>query len=86
MKKYQILYADPPWNYNDQGCQGTMANHYRGMKLKDIKNLDIESICDKDCVLFMWVMSTTKKPIPLGVLSAVRVLSVGTGTRSQHGI
>jgi len=55
MKKYQILYADPPWNYNDQGCQGTMANHYRGMKLKDIKNLDIESICDKDCVLFMWV-------------------------------
>lgn len=35
-KKYQIIYADPPWNYNDQGCQGTMANHYRGMKIEDI--------------------------------------------------
>ena len=30
-KKYQIIYADPPWDYDDKGCQGTMANHYKGM-------------------------------------------------------
>ena len=36
MKKYQIIYADPPWSYADQGCQGTMANHYKGMKIDDI--------------------------------------------------
>lgn len=41
MKKYKIIYADPPWNYNDQGCQGTMANHYKGMKLEDIKKLPV---------------------------------------------
>lgn len=29
MKKYQIILADPPWSYNDQGCQGTMAKHYK---------------------------------------------------------
>lgn len=40
-KKYQIIYADPAWSYGDQGCQGTMANHYKGMKLEDIKNLPI---------------------------------------------
>ena len=54
MKKYQIIYADCPWSYNDQGCQGTMANHYKGMKLNDIGNLPIWDIADKDCILFMW--------------------------------
>jgi site-specific DNA-methyltransferase (adenine-specific) len=55
MKKYQIIYADPPWSYADQGCQGTMANHYKGMKIEDICNLSVEGICDDNCVLFLWV-------------------------------
>lgn len=54
MKKYQIIYADPPWSYADQGCQGTMANHYKSMKLEDICSLPIKEITDKDCVLFLW--------------------------------
>ncbi len=54
MKKYKIIYADPPWNYQDQGCQGTMANHYVGMYLKDIKGLPVREIADKDCILFLW--------------------------------
>ena len=54
MKKYQIIYDDPPWSYNDQGCQGTMANHYRGMNIEDICKLPVGGIADKDCVLFLW--------------------------------
>lgn len=54
MKKYQIIYADPPWDYKDQGCQGTMANHYRGMKIKDICQLPIQNITAKNCILFLW--------------------------------
>jgi len=54
MKKYQIIYTDPPWNYNDQGCQGTMANHYKGMKLEDICNLPIKGITDDNAILFIW--------------------------------
>jgi len=54
-KKYQIIYADPPWNYQDQGCQGTMANHYKGMKLEDIKQLPITQIANDNCALFIWV-------------------------------
>lgn len=54
MKKYQIILADPPWSYADQGCQGTMANHYKGMKIEDICVLPIERICDKNCILFLW--------------------------------
>ena len=53
-KKYQIIYADPPWDYADQGCQGTMANHYKGMKLDEICNLPVKEITTPDCILFMW--------------------------------
>lgn len=53
-KKYKIILSDCPWNYNDQGCQGTMANHYKGMKVEDICNLPVADITHKDCVLFMW--------------------------------
>jgi N6-adenosine-specific RNA methylase IME4 len=53
-KKYQIIYADPPWNYSDQGCQGTMANHYKGMKIDDICKILVGDVADKDCVLFLW--------------------------------
>ena len=53
-KKYQIIYADPPWSYNDQGCQGTMANHYKGMKLADILYLPIKEITDDNCILFIY--------------------------------
>jgi len=54
MKKYQIIYADPPWGYTDQGCRGATASHYKGMKLKDICALNIKKITDNDCVLFLW--------------------------------
>lgn len=54
MKKYQIILCDVPWSYRDQGCQGTMANHYKGMKLEDICKLPVKEIADKNCVLFFW--------------------------------
>ena len=54
MKKYKIILADCPWSYNDQGCQGTMANHYKGMKIDDICNLRVNDITDKNCILFLW--------------------------------
>lgn len=53
-KKYSIIYADPPWSYNDKGCNGTMATHYQGMSVKDICNLPIKNICEKNCILFLW--------------------------------
>ena len=54
-KKYSIIYADPPWSYDDGGCNGAADPHYTTMSLKDICNLPINKISDKDCVLFIWV-------------------------------
>lgn len=57
-KKYNILYCDPPWSYDDKGCKGTTCNHYPTMKLDDICNLPINTknggIVADNCVLFIW--------------------------------
>jgi len=58
MKKYQIIYADPPWRYNDKmkGHQGA-ETHYRTMGIEEIKGLPIKELGGVDSVLFMWVVN-----------------------------
>lgn len=53
-KKYNIIYADPPWAYNDKNCNGACATHYSTMNKLDIQNLPISTLSEKDCVLFLW--------------------------------
>ncbi len=53
-ERYSIIYADPPWNYADKGCQGTMANHYRGMTVEDLSALSVGEIAAPDSILFLW--------------------------------
>lgn len=53
-KRYQIIYADPPWRYSDRKCNGACELHYKTMKLGEIKDLPIHKIADNDCVLFLW--------------------------------
>ena len=55
MKKYQIIYADPPWSYQNGGVpQGGVNAQYPTMKLEDIKALPIKDLADNPCVLLMW--------------------------------
>jgi N6-adenosine-specific RNA methylase IME4 len=56
MKKYNIIYADPPWNYNDKRnndpAYGAMT--YDTMKLHELKELPVQNITEDNCMLFMW--------------------------------
>ncbi len=53
MKKYQIIYADPPWKYDFANNKHyKIENHYLSMATEDICKLDIPS--DKNSVLFLW--------------------------------
>ena len=57
-KKYNIIYADPPWyfkSYSKLGEGRNATRHYPCMSLNDICNLNINGITDIHCVLFMWV-------------------------------
>ena len=53
-KKYKIIYADPPWNYNDQGCSGNAISHYSTLSNDELCNLPINELADENCVLFIW--------------------------------
>lgn len=57
-KKYNVIYADPPWKYKTwtEGG-GTAEKHYPTMKLDDIIKMKntIDKISDKNCILFLWV-------------------------------
>jgi len=60
-RKYQIIYADPPWSYNDKmgndSAFMSATSAYNTMPVYDIKALKVENISDTDCVLFLWVVS-----------------------------
>lgn len=67
-KKYQIIYADPPWKYGNRQYQDSNRpfekleeNHYDTMTIEDIKSLPINKITEKDCVCFMWVTDSHLK-------------------------
>ena len=63
MKKYQIIYADPPWKYNDKmemkGVHGNIrgaSSFYPTMSIEQIKAIPVSDISDDNCVLFLWVV------------------------------
>lgn len=57
MKKYNIIYADPPWSYEDKALAGNRGAvcKYPVMSIEDICNLPVKNIAADDCVLFLWV-------------------------------
>ena len=59
-KKYRVIYADPPWSYNDKqdtDYYGGAEKHYGTMPLEDIAALPVGKIAEKDAVLFLWATS-----------------------------
>ena len=40
-KKYNIIYADPPWRYSDRSCIGNAEDHYETMTFKDLCRLPV---------------------------------------------
>ena len=52
--QYNIIYADPPWRYENKGGQGVAENHYPTMSIDDICALPVAEIAAKDSALFLW--------------------------------
>lgn len=53
--KYNIILADPPWEYSDKATSGACNNHYNTLSYDELKKLKVTNISDKDCFLLMWV-------------------------------
>jgi len=51
---YQIIYADPPWTYDDKALAGNRGAgcKYDLMTLEELKQMKIPTA--ENCILFMW--------------------------------
>jgi len=66
VKKYQIIYADPPWffstNYgkiDKSRLSGFGAGlRYKLMTDNELLNLPISELADNNCALFLWVVNS----------------------------
>ena len=77
-KKYQIIYADPPWQYNfSKSDSRQIENQYPTMAVEDIKKLVIPS--DVNSVLYLW--ATAPK-----LLEALEVMKAWGFTYKTHAI
>ena len=56
-KKYQIIYADPPWPYNRKG-KGCAGRHYNLMTIKEICDLRVKDIVSENALLFLWTTNS----------------------------
>lgn len=59
-KKYNVIYADPPWTYENKKTGGgdmksSAEDKYSLMTNEDIMRMPIGEITEKNCVCFMWV-------------------------------
>jgi N6-adenosine-specific RNA methylase IME4 len=53
--KFGVILADPPWDYRDKGHDRRIDRQYSVMTLDEICALPVQSIAERDCVLFLWV-------------------------------
>tara|TARA_B110000977_G_C10780528_1_gene378405 strand:- start:40 stop:615 length:576 start_codon:yes stop_codon:yes gene_type:complete len=62
-KKYNIIYADPPWHYGSKSAINNtsgktikpLKDHYNTMTLNELKELPIKGLTKEDAACFMWV-------------------------------
>ena len=58
---FRVIYADPPWAYNDSGvitandAYGRAARHYPTMSIGELCALPVRDHVTDDAVLFLWV-------------------------------
>lgn len=79
-KKYDIIYADPPWQHKGKVLRlGSQASdRYDLMSFEDIERLPVLDIAKDDCLLFMWVISPDLlKCIKVGEKWGFRFVTVG---------
>lgn len=58
MKKYNIIYADPPWsyrNYNYKDAVRGVRRHYETQGQEWINSLRVAEVAADDSILFLWV-------------------------------
>jgi len=95
MKRYQIIYADPPWAsevgwWNNKAWKASrFENHYATMTIEEICALPVPQIADKNAHLYLW---TTSRNLlkgdawVVGMAWGFRPINVITWHKTQLGL
>lgn len=75
---FRVIYADPPWSYNDSGvitdndAYGRAERHYPSMKIEELCALPVAAHAMPNAVLFLWTTAPMilTKPGPIEVINA----------------
>ena len=58
---FEVIYADPPWDYDGRAFlngkaheTGSASDHYPTMKPQELMDMDVQHICSKNCIIYMW--------------------------------
>lgn len=66
-RSFDIIYADPPWKYNNSRTRAAAAKEYDVLTIADLTLLPVGLKCKKDATLFLWTTSPfLPKAIALG--------------------
>lgn len=55
--RFRVVYADPPWAYDNSGFTSSAEQHYPTMPADKIAALPVQDLCDESAVLFLWATS-----------------------------
>lgn len=67
IRKFKVIYADPPWDIAQAGARGA-ANHYDLMTLDRIKQMPVAALAADNATLLLW---TTNAALP-GALEVMK--------------
>lgn len=61
-KKYNLVLADPPWDFNNKKTGGSMVSSakskYRTTSTYDLCCMPVRYLLEDDCILFMWYVNS----------------------------
>lgn len=53
-QKFGCIYADPPWQYGNQGTRAATGNHYDSMTIEQLCDMPIDELADDKALLHLW--------------------------------
>ena len=80
--KFGIILADPAWKFqtfSEKGLDRAADNHYPCQSTDDICDLPVQTISDKNCILFLWA---TVPMLP----DALKVMAAWGFTYKSHAV
>lgn len=57
-QQFATIYADPPWQYDNQGTRAATSNHYPTMTAEQISALPVAKLVAENCHLHLWTTNS----------------------------